>query len=378
MAMDWLPRDNKLKDHQLVGDEFFGTEPPCTMYEKKPLVNPKTGETVDGLYTAWVTLNNPAQYNSYTTEMVKGVIAGMKKASADRSVVAIIFTAAGDRAFCTGGNTKEYAEYYTLRPREYRDYINLFSGMVDSILDAGAPVICRVNGMRVAGGQEIGQACDLAIASDLALFGQAGTGVGSTPDGGSTDFLPWQLPTTELAIWNCVSNELWSAYKMHRLGFITDVVPVKKLSGEWIRNPLVITDKYIEDGKIVYGEPKTGDEAKKAKEIIKTSETDFSLLDRRVNEVVWTLTNLMPMCLMKSIETIRWKKKFFWDGNKISAKYWLGANMNMEAYLGFNAFNTEDMTGQRRIDFVKYRQLIAQGHSFDDDLAEQVMPKPKK
>jgi len=378
MAMDWLPRDNELKDHQLVGDEFFGTEPPCTMYEKKPLVNPKTGETVDGLYTAWVILNNPAQYNSYTTEMVKGVIAGMKKASADRSVVAIIFTAVGDRAFCTGGNTKEYAEYYTLRPREYRDYINLFSGMVDAILDAGAPVICRVNGMRVAGGQEIGQACDLAIASDLALFGQAGTGVGSTPDGGSTDFLPWQLPTTELAIWSCVSNELWSAYKMYRLGFITDVVPVKKLNGEWIRNPLVITDRYVENGRIVYGEPKTGDEAKKAKEIIKTSETDFSLLDRRVNEVVWTLTNLMPMCLMKSIETIRWKKKFFWDGNKISAKYWLGANMNMEAYLGFNAFNTEAMTGQRRIDFVKFRQLIAQGHSFDDDLAEQVMPKPKQ
>jgi 6-oxo-cyclohex-1-ene-carbonyl-CoA hydrolase len=378
MAMDWLPRDNKLKDHQLVGDEFFGTEPPCTMYEKKPLVNPKTGETVDGLYTAWVTLNNPAQYNSYTTQMVKGVIAGMKKASADRSVVAIIFTAAGDRAFCTGGNTKEYAEYYTLRPREYRDYINLFSGMVDSILDAGAPVICRVNGMRVAGGQEIGQACDLAIASDLALFGQAGTGVGSTPDGGSTDFLPWQLPTTELAIWNCVSNELWSAYKMHRLGFITDVVPIKKLNGEWIRNPLVITDKYVENGRIVYGEPRTGDDAKKAKEIIKTAETDFSLLDRRINEVVWTLTNLMPICLMKSIETIRWKKKFFWDANKISAKYWLAANMNMEAYLGFNTFNTEDMTGQRRIDFVKYRQLIAQGHSFDDDLAEQVIPKPKK
>lgn len=377
MAMDWLPRDNELKDHQLVGDEFFGTEPPCTMYEKKPLVNPQTGETVDGLYTAWVTFNNPAQYNSYTTEMVKGVIAGMKKASADRSVVAIIFTAVGDRAFCTGGNTKEYAEYYTLRPREYRDYINLFSGMVDAILDAGAPVICRVNGMRVAGGQEIGQACDLAIASDLANFGQAGTGVGSTPDGGSTDFLPWMLPTVELAIWNCVSNELWSAYKMHRLGFITDLMPVKKLDGEWIRNPLVITDRYVEDGRIVYGEPKTGDEAKKAKEIIKTSETDFSLLDRRINEIVWTLTNLMPMCLMKSIETIRWKKKHFWDANKISAKYWLGANMNMEAYLGFNTFNTEDMTGQRRIDFVKFRQLIAQGHSFDGDLAEQVMPKPK-
>jgi 6-oxocyclohex-1-ene-carbonyl-CoA hydrolase len=171
MALDWLKRDNELKDHQLVGDEHFGTEAPCTVYEKKPLVNPQTGETVDGLYTAWITLNNPNQFNSYTTQMVKGVIAGMKKAGADRSVVAIVFTGAGDQAFCTGGNTKEYAEYYTKRPREYRDYINLFSGMVDAILDAGAPVICRVNGMRVAGGQEIGMACDIAIAADTASFG---------------------------------------------------------------------------------------------------------------------------------------------------------------------------------------------------------------
>ena len=77
--------------------------------------------------------------------------------------------------------------------------------MVDSILKARAPVICRANGMRVAGGQEIGQACDLTVAADTAMFGQAGTRHGSTPTGGSTDFLPWQLPTTELAMWNCFS-----------------------------------------------------------------------------------------------------------------------------------------------------------------------------
>jgi len=379
MALEWVPRDNVLKDHQIFGDEHFGTEPPCTMFEKKPLVNPNTGEKVDGLYTAWITLNNPAQLNSYTTEMVKGVIAGMHKASMDRAVVATIFTGAGDRAFCPGGNTKEYAEYYSRRPREYRDYLDLFGTMVDSILKSRAPVICRCNGMRIAGGQELGQACDLTIAADIAMFGQAGTRHGSTPDGGSTDFLPVMLPTIELAVWNCVSNEQWSAYKMERLGLITKAIPIKRDDkGEWVRDPRVITDKYIDNGEIVYGESKPPAEFKAGREMLKGLKTDWSLLDSFIDKVVWTFANLMPLCLMKSIETVRVKKRFFWDRTKMDASYWLAANMNMEAWLGFNAFNTEDLTGSRVIDFIKYRKLIAEGHSFDDELFEKVLFPPKK
>jgi len=378
MALDWIPRDNVLKDHQLFGDEHLGTEPPCTMFDKKPLINPNTGGEVEGLYTAWVTLNNPAQYGSYTTEMVKGVQAGMHKASMDRSVVATIFTGTGDRAFCTGGNTKEYAEYYTKRPKEYADYMDLFSGMVDGILKSRVPVICRCNGMRVAGGQEIGQACDLTVAADTAQFGQAGTRHGSTPTGGSSDFLPWQLPTTELAMWNCFSNEMWSAYKMERLGFITKAVPIKKNEkGEWVRDPRVITDKYLENGEIVYGEFKKGDELKQATGILKGLQTDWSRLDDYINRMVWTIANLMPLCLMTTVESIRMKKKSFWDDTKVYSMYWLAANMNAEAWLGFNAFNTSDLTGQRTIDFIKYRQLVAQGHQYDDALMEAVMAKPK-
>jgi 6-oxo-cyclohex-1-ene-carbonyl-CoA hydrolase len=379
MALDWIPRDNELKDHQVFGDEHFGTEPPCTMFEKRPLVNPDTGEAIDGLYTAWVTLNNPAQYGSYTTEMVKGVTAGMHKASVDRSIVATIFTSVGDRAFCTGGNTKEYAEYYTRRPKEYADYMDLFSGMVDGILKSRVPVICRCNGMRVAGGQEIGQACDLTVAADTAQFGQAGTRHGSTPTGGSSDFLPWQLPTTELAMWSCFSNEMWSAYKMERLGFITKAVPIKENDkGEWVRDPRVITDKYVENGEIVYGEFKKGDEFRQGTDILKGLQTDWSLLDDSINRMVWTIANLMPLCVMMTIESIRMKKKFFWDGTKVHSIYWLAANMNAEAWLGFNAFNTANLTGQREIDFIKYRQLVAQGHQYDDELMELVMPKPKQ
>src|SRR5512134_3671205 len=98
MSLEWLPRDNELKNHDLWGNELFGTEPPCTMYELKP-IHDEGGKAVDGLLSAWIWLNNPKQYNSYTTQMVKGVIAGFHKASMDRRVVAVVFTAVGDKAF---------------------------------------------------------------------------------------------------------------------------------------------------------------------------------------------------------------------------------------------------------------------------------------
>ena len=377
MTLEWMPRDDGPKDHGVGGEQFWGSHeaPPCTVYERKPLVDP-AGKPVDGLFTAWVTLNNPKQYNSYTTEMVKGVIAAFTNASLDRSVVAVVFTGAGDRAFCTGGNTKEYSEYYSRRPHEYGIYMDLFIGMVDAILNCKKPTICRVNGMRVAGGQEIGMACDLTVAADTAVLGQSGPRHGSAPDGGSTDFLPWYL-SMEDAMWNCVSCEMWSAYKMKLKGLVSRVVPVLKKDGAFLRNPLVITDRYVDDGEIVYGEMKSGEAAKAAQALLKEAAVDFELLDKAVDEITWRFTNLFPGCLMKSIDGIRAKKKYFWDQGKLANRHWLAANMSGEALLGFGAFNTKKVTGTDVIDFVKFRQLVAKAELLDDAFFEQVLGKPR-
>ena len=375
MALEWLRRDNELKDHALLGEEHFASEAPSVIYDRRPVLDPQ-GKAVPGLFSAWVWLNNPAQYNSYTTAMVKAVIAGFQRASSDRAVVAVVFTAVGDKAFCTGGNTAEYAAYYSRRPNEYGEYMDLFNAMVDSILNCKKPVICRVNGMRVAGGQEIGMATDLTITSDLAIFGQAGPKHGSAPDGGSTDFLPWFL-NMEDAMYNCVSCETWSAYKMKAKNLVTKVVPVLKKNGAWIRNPLVRSDTYVEDGEIVYGEPVASEATKAAKELLAQCSVDFTELDRAVNELLWKFTNLFPSCLMKSIDGIRAKKKFFWDQMKLANRHWLAANMNHEAWLGFNAFDAKKLTGKDVIDFVKYRQLVASGALFDERFAEQVLARPK-
>src|SRR3972149_4033967 len=160
------------KDHGLVAPQVWQANK-GVRYEKRP-VKGEDGKPVAGLYNAWITLDNPSQFNSYTTEMVKSVIFAFREASAARDVVAVVFTGAGDKAFCTGGNTKEYAEYYAGNPQEYRGYMRLFNDMVSGILPCDKPVICRVNGMRIGGGQEIGMACDFSVAQDLAGYRPAG------------------------------------------------------------------------------------------------------------------------------------------------------------------------------------------------------------
>src|SRR3990172_2042083 len=163
-------------------DHNLAVEPDCpeVLYQKRPAATPD-GQPIEGLYNAWITLNNPGQYNSYTTDMVKAVILAFRRASNARDVNAVVFTGVGDKAFCTGGNTKEYAEYYAGHPQEYRQYMRLFNDMVSTIVACDKPVIARVNGMRIGGGQEIGMACDFTIAQELARFGQAGPKHGSAP-----------------------------------------------------------------------------------------------------------------------------------------------------------------------------------------------------
>ncbi len=359
---------NDLISHNLVEVEFKEI-----IYERRPCLD-QNGEVVDGLYNAWIFLNNPKQYNSYTTNAVKEVILAFRQASNDRSVVAVVFTAVGDKAFCTGGNTKEYAEYYAGRPLEYKQYMRLFNDMITSILMCDKPVICRVNGMRIAGGQEIGMACDFTIASDLAVFGQAGPRHGSAPDGGSTDFLHLFVGI-ERAMQSCTLCEMWSAYEAKSIGLITEAVPVLKVGDTFVRNPLVITDRWLDDsGAVVYGKSKSGEGRKAGKEVLASGTVDLTPLDNLVNSLCTKLLYLMPDCVNKTLNSVRKKKLEHWDRNQQSNRDWLGLNMMTEAKAGFRAFN-EGPKGNREVDFIKLRRMLSEGHPWDDKLVEAILPR---
>ncbi len=340
-------------------------------YELRPARTP-SGAVAEGLFAAWITLDNPGQYNSYTTGMVKDVILAFRHASNARDVVAVVFTGAGEKAFCTGGNTKEYAEYYAGRPLEYSQYMRLFNDMVSGILSCDKPVICRVNGMRVGGGQEIGMACDFSIASDLATFGQAGPKHGSAPDGGSTDFLPLFVGV-EGAMLSCTLCLPWTAYQSKRLGLITDAIPVLKVDGKFVPNPLVVTDRWLDGGRIVYGDTKSGDELKAGKELLAKGAIDLAPLDATVDRMVTSLLMTMPNCLQKTIESVRKHKLEHWDKNKETNRAWLALNMMTEANAGFRAFN-EGPRDRREADFVRLRQAMARGEAWSAELIESILP----
>ncbi len=359
----------QLNDHDIVPFETV----PGVRYEKRPARLPD-GAVAEGLFNAWIWLDNPSQYNSYTTGMVKGLIRAFRAASNARDVVAVVFTGVGDKAFCTGGNTKEYAEYYAGNPQEYRQYMRLFNDMVSAILGCDKPVIARVNGMRIGGGQEIGMACDFTIAQDLARFGQAGPKHGSAAIGGATDFLPVMIGA-ERAMESGTLCEPWSAHKAYRLGMILDIVPALKVDGKFVANPLVETGRYLDEyGRIVHGEPKTGEALEQGKALMAQGKVDLSLLDEKVEALCTKLLLTFPECLTKSFEELRKPKLDAWNRNKENSRAWLALNMMAEAKTGFRAFN-EGPKNKREIDFVELRQKLAKGEPWTDALAEHLIPK---
>ena len=100
-----------MKNHNLV--ETFS--PKEILVERRP-VRDRSGKPVEGLHNFWITLNNPNEFNSYTTPMAKEIILALREASNDRAAVAVVLTGAGNRAFCAGGDRQ-----HVLGGSRYRD-----------------------------------------------------------------------------------------------------------------------------------------------------------------------------------------------------------------------------------------------------------------
>lgn len=134
---------------------------------------------------ARITLNRPDSLNALRVGMYDELLEALHIAGWDRSVGVIVLAGAGERAFCVGGDTSD-----TKSERAGRGVIGVPLEMIHgAIRDVPKPVIARVQGYAIGGGNALATICDLTIASESAQFGQVGPKVGSVDPGFGTAYL---------------------------------------------------------------------------------------------------------------------------------------------------------------------------------------------
>jgi 2-ketocyclohexanecarboxyl-CoA hydrolase len=176
---------------------------------------------------ARVTINRPEVYNAFRGLTVEELIAAFQQVGWNRDVGVIVLTGAGDKAFCTGGDQSAHDGQY-----DGRGTVGLPIDEFQSLIrDVPKPVIARVNGFAIGGGNVLATLCDLTIASERAQFGQVGPKVGSVDPGFGTAYLARVIGEKR-------ARELWymcrryTAEQALQLGLINAVVPHDELDAE--------------------------------------------------------------------------------------------------------------------------------------------------
>jgi len=176
----------------------------------------------DGVTT--LTLNRPNQFNGLSEAMLDALSVEIEAIGKDRSVRVVIIAANG-KAFCAGHDLKEMRANPS--QRYYEDLFSRCSKFMLSLLALPQPVIARVHGIATAAGCQLVSTCDLAVASEDALFGTSGINVGlfcMTPGVGISRNMK-RKDAFEMLF----TGDLVSAEAAHGYGLVNKVVPAEDL-----------------------------------------------------------------------------------------------------------------------------------------------------
>jgi 2-ketocyclohexanecarboxyl-CoA hydrolase len=173
---------------------------------------------------AWIIINRPKVYNAFRGQTIEELIQAFQLAANDRNVSSIVLTGAGDKAFCTGGDQSAHEGQY-----DGRGVVGLPIDEFQSLIrDVPKPVIARVNGFAIGGGNVFATLCDLTIAADTATFGQVGPKVGSVDPGWGTALLARHVGDKKAReIW--FINDRYTAEQAREMGLVNKVVPAAEL-----------------------------------------------------------------------------------------------------------------------------------------------------
>ena len=178
---------------------------------------------------AIITIDRPERLNAFRGRTIEELIHAFKRAWVDRCVACVIFTGAGERAFCVGGDQKQYVEQGGYGTSE--NGLWELEELQTLIRSLPKPVIAAVNGYAIGGGHVLHVICDVTIAAEHARFGQAGPRVASFDAGFGTAYLA-------RAVGEKRAREIWffcrqyDAETAERWGLVNKIVPGERLLEE--------------------------------------------------------------------------------------------------------------------------------------------------
>lgn len=143
---------------------------------------------VRGRY-GYLTLNRPKGLNALTLGMVKDMHRQLDDWAADDAIDAVVIKAAGDKAFCAGGDIRALYDSYQSGDTLHRVFFEEEYALDQAIHDYPKPVLALINGIVMGGGMGVAQGAGLRIVSDGARLAMPETGIGYFPDVGATHFL---------------------------------------------------------------------------------------------------------------------------------------------------------------------------------------------
>ena len=310
-------------------------------------------------WVARVTINRPHNFNAYSTPALQELAAAFQDASWDDSVAVVVFTSTGERAFCTGGDVKEYQKNYTQKPRDYWKYMCCFKSYIESITNCSKPVIARLNGMAVGGGNESQLACDLAVMGEHAFIAQVGTGVGSVACGGSTQWLPMHVGDRK-ARGILFLNQRYPAYTSLSMGLVNVAVPTVKGPDGKFRTSFTNQRTYLADWNTdpwenPFNTRASAEEIGKALKGKDGYSIDLSRLDEIVADLCEQVVNKFFECTRYTKAQVNFWKDLAWNATAPHARDWLSTHYTcLEPHEGMTAF-----VEKRKVDFVGMRRRMA-------------------
>jgi len=314
-------------------------------------------------WVARITINRPHNYNAYSTPALQEMATAFHDASGDDGIAVVVFTGAGDKAFCTGGDVKEYEQEYTRRPRDYWKYMTCFKSYIESITNCSKPVIARVNGMAVGGGNESQLACDLAVMGEHAFIAQVGTSVGSVACGGSTQWLPLHVGDRK-ARGILFLNQRYPAFTSLAMGLVNVVVPtVKDGSGRWrttfTNGRTFLADWNTDPWENPFETRVTPEEISKAAKGKDGYSLDFTLMDEVIADLSDQIVHKFFECTRYTKAQVNFWKDLAWHATAGHARDWLAIHYtSLEPYEGMTAF-----VEKRAADYEGLRKRAAEGAS---------------